>query len=76
MSLEHGPACPLRTASGGKFATCLTYEGTSNNSNEPKQLGAGADGAQCKSLNANVAVRTEYKPSDTSVAATTPPAAP
>jgi hypothetical protein len=60
-------------ASGGKFATCLTYEGTSNNSNEPKQLGAGTDGAHCKNLNANVAVRTEYKPTDTSVAATTTP---
>jgi hypothetical protein len=59
-------------ASGGKFAICLAYEGTSNNANEPKQLGPAADGPSCRNLNSNVEVRTEYKPNDSSVATKTP----
>jgi hypothetical protein len=55
-------------ASNGKFATCLTYEGTSNNANEPKMLGPGVDGPHCKNLNSVEVV----KPSDSSVAAKTP----
>lgn len=56
--------------SGGKFAVCLTYEGTSNNGEEPKTLGAGTDGPYCKNLNSNVVVRTELEPKDQSVATT------
>ena len=55
-------------ASGGKFAVCLTYEGTSNNANEPKNLGAGADGPYCRNLNSNVVVRTELDSKGSGVA--------
>lgn len=56
----------------GKLATCLTYEGTSNNADEPKQLGAGTDGPHCKNLDSNVVVRSELESKGTNVAATTP----
>ncbi len=54
---------------GGKFATCLTYEGTNNNSKEPKELGPGEDGPHCKSLASHVTVRSEVEPKNTTVAA-------